>query len=364
MSNVQQSFQPAFDEIQRRRRAAESEEDSSYFTPNEKARKECVHGQTYALVTLGTPVLAPRPLDPSRPSLRVYGFFATKEECRDHAQVVRELDPACSLVVLERESWALMPTCEKERDDPHTNETVRAAVLAEHRKKQEEQNRRFEEAVADKKGAPDATPVPLLDEEQVETREAESVVYKSLKSMRRGAEVRGQDFFAVAIVPHPDGKCLLNLLGGFETADDAAAWIESYGSRDFRDDDILVARMCEWVYPNAEAKSSSVLYRHSELQKIMDACDKNVESVTNYKKWKREQDEAQEEEERRASKLEHLLEHDNQGEHVEGGGARDCGGSDGAPARQSQVEDDCAHPGAQGDTEARPEQSRPDDAGL
>ena len=40
---------------------------------------------THALVSIGCPVLAPKPYDPARPLLRVYGFFQCREEALEHA---------------------------------------------------------------------------------------------------------------------------------------------------------------------------------------------------------------------------------------------------------------------------------------
>ena len=75
-ASIKQAFQGAFDEIARRSKVSSSMDPTavSHFplctpTPFDEA------SQAHVLVSMGTDVLAPRPADPCRPALRVYGAF-------------------------------------------------------------------------------------------------------------------------------------------------------------------------------------------------------------------------------------------------------------------------------------------------
>ena len=98
------------------------------------------------------------------------------------------------------------------------------------------------------------------------------------------------DSSVLCVVPDDFGECLIKILGCFENTAEADRWVENVGSRKIADDDIYVAPTCEWLYPNGDTSKVSTRYRVDELQRIMDAADRNPEAVQNYKDWKRQQD--------------------------------------------------------------------------
>ena len=125
-----------------------------------------------------------------------------------------------------------------------------------------------------------------------ETKEAEDLVYKPPRRLRIGGEVRGQNYVAMCAIPNSvTGECIVKILACFDTSQDADAWAQDVASRHIADDDILIGRTCEWFFPNGRAQSvCGPRYRIDELQRIMDAADRNPRAVQDYKTWKEEQD--------------------------------------------------------------------------
>jgi hypothetical protein len=310
-TSVEDAFRPAFQEIARRRANAGNAirvgETAHFAREQGKAASRlpfALPGQEHVLVTMGTNVLAPRPLDATRPAFRVYGAFATREEALEHAPFVAQADPHCSLVLLPRNEWALLPQTEASRDDPEERARRLAKRLAAHRDARTEASAEFERAVRERA----ERPPPKADEsewveEEDGTREAEAIVYPPPRRLRAGAEVRGQTHLAMCAIPDPlGGECLVKVLGCFESAADADAWIRDQGSRVITDEDIVVAPTCEWLYPNSSKDGArgpgAARYRNDELQRIMDAAARNPQVVRDYKEWKAEQDRLKAEEDR------------------------------------------------------------------
>ena len=297
-SSVEAVFKPAFDEIARRQDVAQSRawDETTYFAPPANASTVNlplrVPDQAYALVSMGTAVLAPRPVDATRPALRVYGAFGTREEAREHAEVVRSVDAECSLMVVPAHEWVLMPQNEACLN-PETNRRRLEGLLEAHRARQAEDGHAFEHRVAVRDGGPVRTTERETNaDDEEETREAEALVYKPPRRLRVGGEVRGQNYVALCAIPNAiTGECLVKVLACFDTDADADAWARDVGSRHITDDDIHVGRTCEWVFPNGRAESvSGPKYRIDELQRIMDAAERNPRAVQDYKTWKEEQD--------------------------------------------------------------------------
>lgn len=294
MTSVEKAFRPAFEEIARRSGVARSyaENDATYFGRSDGAWPEFeLSDQEHVLVSMGTAVLAPRPVDVSRPALRVYGAFRSRDDAVEHAEVVREVDPACSLVVVRRGEWVLMPQNERMRDDREANELRVTQKLEAYRGERASRDATFDECVREHVERPSPRMEDPEPEDQAEQDEAEACVYKPPKRLRAGAEVRGQSSVALCVVPDEYGECLFNVLGCFENTPEADEWVSNTASRRITYDDIFVAPTCEWLYPNATGKGGKSKYRIDELQRIMDAAERNPEAVKSYKEWKRQQDE-------------------------------------------------------------------------
>lgn len=297
-TSVEDAFKPAFEEIARRKAAAAAQSDAvTYFPKTDGAARlpAAPPGQAWVLASMGTAVLAPVPADPARPALRVYGAFATKQDAAEHADVVRSLDPRCSLLVLQRGEWALMPRTEAARDDRAENARRVEAVLARHRGEQAQEAAEFERVVRERSDRPAPRPLPAEDDPDV--ADAEAAVYGAPRRLRAGGEVRGQAAMAVSIVPDADGECIVAVHGCFETVADANEWVRNVATRSVVDDDVYVVPTCEWCYPNAVRQTQGAEhYRADELQRIMDAAAANPQKVREYKEWKAEQDRLEAEE--------------------------------------------------------------------
>ena len=98
---------PGFDEVLRRD-SIKDELDEHALNPR-PFNVSTFSGGSHVLLTLGTAILAPRSDNRLRPSMRIYGAFDSKEDAIEHAQVVRELDPHCSLIVATMGEWLLFP---------------------------------------------------------------------------------------------------------------------------------------------------------------------------------------------------------------------------------------------------------------
>jgi len=294
-SSVEAIFKPAFDEITRRQDVAKSRvwDDTTYFAP----ASTCINipfiiaDQEFALISMGTSVLAPCPVDVTRPALRVYGSFATREEAREHAEVIQSMDPNCSLIVVPLREWVLMPQNEACLQ-PEMNKRRLDILLQAHRVKQMEDGDAFQGRIDVRDGGSVVTTQTQDAEEDVETREAEDLVYKPPRKLRVGGEVRGQSYVAICSIPNAiTGECLIKILACFDTNQDADNWAQNVASRHITDDDIHIGRTCEWFFPNGSAESvTGPKYRIDELQRIMDTAERNPKAVQDYKTWKEEQD--------------------------------------------------------------------------
>jgi hypothetical protein len=293
-SSVEAVFKPAFDEISRRQNVANSRawDETTYFAPSDTSINFPFNSsdQEFALISMGTSVLAPRPVDATRPALRVYGAFATRDEAREHAEVIQSMDSS-SLIVVPLREWVLMPQNEACLQ-PDANKRRLETLLQAHRVKQMEDSDAFQCRIDMRDGGSVVTTQTQDVEEDVGTKEAEDLVYKPPRKLRMGGEVRGQNYVAICSIPNAiTGECLIKILACFDTSQDADTWAQNVASRHITDDDIHIGRTCEWVFPNGSAESvTGSKYRIDELQRIMDAAERNPKAVQDYKTWKEEQD--------------------------------------------------------------------------
>lgn len=293
-STIEDAFRPAFEEISRRSAVArthDAEQTSQFPSTGEVVRTTFhVPGQDFALVTLGTPVLAPVPKDAECPAMRVYGAFASREEAVEHAATVREHDGTCSLLVVKMREWILFPTTVEVRDNPELATARTQKRIEEHDAAKRAGDAAFTTRVR-AGGVDDGTPhavAPRPSQEERECQEAEALVYPPPRRIR-GGDVRGQSVAAVVVLPDPAGECMIQVLGCFESTVEADVWVSKVASREIVDMNIIVMQLCEWSYPNG-LTSGRQHYRIDELQRIMDASDRNPQAVVEYKKWKQQQE--------------------------------------------------------------------------
>lgn len=286
----QEVFREAVDEI-RRRSASKRELETSqttHFAASSNASNAQpfeLPGQRMALVSFGTAVMAPRPVDVTNPSIRVYGVFERSDDVLDHYKVVKQLDENCSFLTVPMREWCLLPTTTQSRDDIDERAARTQFHLARIQKQREKNDIDFDKRLSDG-GEASHSSMQAPEEDDEETREAEREIYKPPKRLPSGGEVRGQNFVCLAIVRDPDGgECLVQVLGVFDTVSEADSWVQDVASRHICEHDIVVAPTCEWLYPNRVVEDKEQ-YRVPELQRIMDAQKVNTRRVVDYKKWK------------------------------------------------------------------------------
>jgi len=195
--SVEDVFRPAFEEITRRAGAARAldpdDAETTHFAaapdaPRLPLRRD---DQAWVLLSMGTAVLAPRPLDATRPALRVYGAFATREEAAEHAaEAVRPLDPACSLVVARTHEWVLMPQTEDAVADPAAAARRLERRLQAHRAAQADESEEFDRIRAARTHGVARAPADAEDPDAArEQADADATVYRPPRRLRAGAEV-------------------------------------------------------------------------------------------------------------------------------------------------------------------------------
>lgn len=312
MTSAEDAFRPAFEEINRRASLVRDGEgcavdETTHFTRDSEPHNlpYKLVGQNFALVTMGTCVLAPRPLDQLRPALRVYGAFASRDEAKEHATIVSALDNTCSMVVVPLREWFILPQTEACRDDLEARKRRIERRLQQWRVCQMEEGDKFKRRMdehlqpEEMSAVGDSETARRREEEEDGTTEAEGLLYRPPRRLRSGGEVRGQSYVGLSVIPDDVvGECLVMLHGFHETSQDTDRWCRNVASRAVTDDDIYVASTCEWLYPNGETTDTTHHYRHPELQRIMDASDRNVQGVQDYNAWKAEQDRLAAEEEK------------------------------------------------------------------
>ena len=245
--------------------------------------------QHVALVAMCAEACAPQPVDPTRPALRVYGTFASVEEAREHSDTVIAMDPTCSLYAVPCREWTLLPRISSGAAEAAV-EARCAALLAAHARKVESVGASFEarrravvSGVGDEERRRAASAPPVATRDDADEADAEALVYPKLKRIGVGAEVRGQRYVCLTLLPEANGECLFQVLGCFDTADDALEWTHRVASQSIVDTDIVVHATCEWMSPNGIARArpaaNKVSYRNSELQVVMDglkSCNTHV----------------------------------------------------------------------------------------
>ena len=228
-ASVEQAFRPAFQEIQRRVEVTRSHKsETSFFSRGEDPCQMPFHvpDQKFVLMTMGTAVLPPRPLQTERPAARIYGAFPSREDAVEHAELVMEKDRACSLMVVERDEWTLFPINDKVRDDQELAKRRCEEKIEAHLKKRTEEKLDFERVVSERRERDSTGPIQPPREfenpdEEAAMNEAESIVYAPPKRLRAGAEVRGQASAVVSVVPDEFGEVVMKIFGCFESTTEA-----------------------------------------------------------------------------------------------------------------------------------------------
>lgn len=296
--DVKNAYKPGVEEITRRSTARESAATEVARPTSDVTQLRAPDGQRFALVSVGTAVLAPRVADPGHPAMRVYGAFADADDAREHAKIVEEVDPSASRILLEVGKWFLFPQDQEVLDDPTVANRRLADKLRAHTQRRRREVAAFDRAV-ESAGETDGvasrqglTGPEGWSEEQEDDERAAQEVYKPPKRLRAGAEVRNQGAVVLSILPDRSGKgeCAVCVVGCFESAREAHEWLQGVCRDRNVSTDLVIANTCEWLYPNAKDGSTNEYWGVGELQRIMDASKLNQRGVQQYKDWEREQE--------------------------------------------------------------------------
>ena len=278
------------EETERREVALQLQEDALPFdAAYDDASPTLPEGQRFAVVTMGTQVLAPRPVSRDESSFRLYGVFPDQAEAREHALKVKQLEPRYSVVVVPCGEWIMMP---QEEEYLHDADAARKAIDRHVRRDAENrtsEKREMMRAISQKSfvHAP-AKPAKQHDPDAEETTDAERAVYGTAGRCPAGADVFRQHLFIANIIKDPTGagEAVFRVLGCFHTDDDVHRFTSAHYRH--REHSVYVFPTCEWICPNGEEErgENRRKYEQPELEKIMNAALDNEKNVVTYKEWK------------------------------------------------------------------------------
>ena len=285
--SAQQSYQKNHDEIQRRQQQAlggESQHNPRSFeraagAPDVPFRND---SQTHFVWSASHAEMPPRARDERHPALRVYGCFASQAEATEHARVVAELDPTCSLMVSPTHEWCMLPRSAARLDAAPAHI---AAVLAAYDAEREKSSRAFRENVAQRRGGEGLRRKP--DKEEAD---APADAAPPPRRLGRDAEVRDQSVVAATFVKDAAGhEPVFRVYGGFESTAAADAWARCAGDHVLQHD-IDVVATCQWLFVNdvEGEKIAQEVFRSNELNAIIAQHKKEPALVENYRKWREE----------------------------------------------------------------------------
>jgi hypothetical protein len=281
------AMRPYYDEIARRGRVAAAEvRDTDYF---DRVREDgddmpfAMEEQSYVLFSLSHRGFAPVSESARAPALRVYGTFPDQESALAQADLVREHDPKCSLLLNRTHEWVVGASDPARMADAQHIAEKRDALLAAHRQERAQSDADFQSNVSKRQmGALPASNSNVEDERVVDLAAVEGKV-KARRKLPSGVQVCGQKLAALSVVRDPSDDCefLFTVYACFEDAASVDRWVRNVGGNEVTQHDIDVISTCEWVYPQdmRDGKASKHAYRSAELHSIMNNYKSSPEEI-------------------------------------------------------------------------------------
>lgn len=291
---VAKSFQGHHEEIQRRRRigqAAPDEQNPISFERAEGADELPfkLDSQTHFVWSASHEGMPPLAVDARKCAVRIYGLFGSHEEACEHAAIVAQCDPTCSLMVSPTHEWTMVPRNPERLADTaaHVERT-----LARHAGDRAERRDKFNENVSMRRSGlsedPDAPP---------ERAAAESAPPPDAKRvplrLSRDAEVRDQSLVAVSFLDDSVGRSapepIFRVYAAFDGTSAADAWARVAGD-EVTDVDIDICSTCAWLFCN-NVRSEDVqkeVYRSKTLNDIIKERRVGPQRAENFRKWREE----------------------------------------------------------------------------
>ena len=275
MGGIQERFSEHMKEIQRRSSvAAQGDLNESVFERVKTSGNDPpfeMEDQKYMLFSMSHVGFAPLCEKKHAPSFRIYGTFPDEQSALNHARTVQSVDPDCSLLLNQTHRWLCgVATPDRLTDSEHVTRHAEA-LLELIAKTREESTRQFNENVSQHKTG-EVVELPTVSEsaDALDTCQMSKTAHK----IGTGAEVRGQRFVVLTIIPDvlsEDHEYLFRVYGCFETEDEANAYIRNVAGDAVRDYDIDIVSACEWVYPQQMTYQNirSEVFRSKELDDII-----------------------------------------------------------------------------------------------
>lgn len=302
-SDVAKSFEEHHSEIKRRANAKESSKKQGRF---ERVVTDAVdypfklEDQAYVLFSVSHVGMSPFAENASEPALRIYGAFATQEDCLSHARVVQKEDPSCNIQMAPTHTWTAMASSPERIADAASIARHIQAVLDSHTNSRGEATRDFEQNVERRTAATcDSKVRDAKEKRRKEAAEAEAANIRprpgqplsKAGQLPRAAEIRDQAFVVLSFlrdtqqtIPEPC-FCVYACLA---TEADANAYVRNTAADHVENFDIDVCNMYEWLHPqNVDAtKLRTEVFRQEELNNIIRNHKSQPAQVEAFKKWR------------------------------------------------------------------------------
>jgi len=277
LKSIKDAFKPAYDEIERRKTADNSERIHFEKSDNSTNLKEIIEDQSYTLFSISSERIPPCSTAQKNPAVRIYGTFPTEADAKEHAECVASIDPKCSLFINKTNQWLVVPSSIDRIQDGELCNSIITERLQEYLKIRLENSKEFDENLKD---VTERTVRPEYEEKPI-TKHENSKAHKA----KNGCEVRGQKYAVIVFLPdEKTGEPIFLIHGCLESQEEADTWIRNVLSKKVTEYDIHVVSTCEWLFLNRMqgdgAKNNK--YRTPELEKIMEHQRNAPEEIKSY----------------------------------------------------------------------------------
>ena len=299
--SIEASFRPRFEEIKRRRDAAEQEYgDKASFAAVEDSTAagtftiDDQHVVVYSLSHVGV-----RPYSLSgNGSLRVLGVFPDAEEAISFGKRAHTVDPGSSVFMCPAREWVSAMRSDERMASRAEQDELRRTLLARHIESREHDEAEFQDSIIKSREQPepmrDSTRQLEDSDDDYEVATPDDVVnqpvpeggVRAMRNLPASARVDEQRVAVVSFVTHDStDEFLFKVYACFEDVKEADAWIRNTASRVVDDHHLDVINTCAWISPARMQtnQANNEKFRHEELDKIMKFHKNEPNRVVSYK---------------------------------------------------------------------------------
>ena len=248
--------------------------------------------QVFIVFSLSQREFAPVPLDPSNPALCIYGAFETREEAMEHANIVKQMHPAHSILIDTTHNWICAAATTAHLLNREYIENKKAMLLKSAETEQEIARREFEDNVANHKaGTVKATAADEnlgsgegdngADAPPEQTKDADVST-----RVHRNCRVDGQALAVMSVLPDdgPDSEFIFRVYALYDDEAAANRYVRNVCGCRVQNHHIDVVKTCAWAFPQ-QMKGDKVrkeVYRSDELNKVMNALKRSPQEVQQF----------------------------------------------------------------------------------